>query len=484
MAGKPLVDAFAGSIPMQASFLPRHGEVVFYLRPISSPLELRQDPESSRLRMYDPRTDSYEESPPQWLAGIVTQVPATPPTVSSLDPSSTSTNSNSNGTSSQPALNVSGYRISPLPSVNSSNKLLLRQHTYTPLHLIRPFSLQKHVLAGIPPSLLHESITNALTASATISLIDRHKFTGTWPTASIHSRGIFIGPEAYWLGDTVLLLPENPSSGGLVTEIMRIEDIVTTFYWLKHSATDPTIVTGNDCKRISIEIHGKVYTTDPARSARQPAIPIKNATPAMQAYGEWYNLDHQGDVWAAPFPRILSRLYEKEAQFAWLPHTTAHLNSSFLSLPKDSILLARHFAAQTDHRILNAALTFDINIRGGTTRKSWFWAEYRAEALDLRTLAGMEVGRYDEERRVGEWRRVLGVLDGRVDRVGSGGGGGGGGVDGGVGNGNGGADGSARSEGGNEKEEMSELSNKENGNRESNEGDELADGDGGNEGSR
>ncbi|KAL8933219.1 MAG: hypothetical protein Q9211_005897 [Gyalolechia sp. 1 TL-2023] len=319
-AEKPLVENFVCSIPSQASFLPRQGEVVFYLRPTSSPLELRQDLKSCYVPGYDPRTDSYKETPPQWLAGIVTQVPVSSPTVSSLYPPSASSTPISNTGPAQPSLNASGYRISPLPSVNSSNKLLSKQQTYVPLHLIRPFSLQTHLLAGIPRQLLHESVTNALTASATISLIDRHSFSGTWPHASIHSRGVFIGPEAYWLGDTVLLLPENPSRES-ITEIMHISDIVTAFHDLQPSDRDH-MVTGNECERISIEIHGEVYTIDPARTKTRTPIPVKRPTPTTQAYGPWFHLDLPGDVWAAPFPRILSRLYERDALLAWLPATT------------------------------------------------------------------------------------------------------------------------------------------------------------------
>ncbi|KAL8994131.1 MAG: hypothetical protein Q9188_007156, partial [Gyalolechia gomerana] len=391
-AEKPLVDKFVCSIPLQASFLPRQGEVVLYLRPTSSPLELRQDLESCHVRVYDPRTDSYKDSPPQWLAGIVTQVPVSSPTVSSLYPSSASSTPISNIIPSEPSLNASGYRISPLPSVNSSNKLLSKQQTYTSLHLIRPFSLQSHILAGIPPSLLHESITNALTASATISMIDRHSFSGTWPHASVHSRGIFIGPEAYWLGDTVLLLHEDPSLGESITEIMHILDIVTTFHSLQPSESDGA-VTGNECKRISVELHGEVYTTNPVRAFPRAPIPVQHPTPRMRAYGHWFHLDQPGDVWAAPFPRILSRLYEKEALLAWLPHTTKTPHSPpsiLLDLGRESVLSARRLAANTDERILDAADTVDVD--GGQRQKEWFWAEYRAEALDLRSVAGKEVG--------------------------------------------------------------------------------------------
>ncbi|KAL9600914.1 MAG: hypothetical protein Q9219_002849 [cf. Caloplaca sp. 3 TL-2023] len=411
-AEKPLVDTFAGEIPNQPSFLPREGEIVLYLRPLPSPLELRQDRQSHHFKIYNPTAGSYVEEYPQWLAGIVTQVPTSPPTVSSLSIPPPSTAS----------LNSSGYRISPLPSPNSSNKLLSKQQTYTSLHLIRPFCLHPHILAGIPPSDQHESISNSLTASATVSLIDRHSFSGDWPHAHIHSRGIFIGTEAYWIGDVVVLLGETPSSEPS-TEILHISDIVTTFHALRPVLPSDRIganhdientITGNDCDRISISLHGPVYTCDPSRT-KNPQTPIPfhryHYPPSMQNHGQnWYYLDQPGETWAAPFSRVLSRLYEPEALAAWLPHPPpppppppSLPSTSLLDLGRQGILHARTFAAETDERILAAA---------GGRGKRWFWAEYRAEGLDLGEVAGVEVGRYDGEREVGVWRGVLRVLDG------------------------------------------------------------------------
>ncbi|KAI4137814.1 MAG: hypothetical protein L6R39_007084, partial [Caloplaca ligustica] len=268
-AEKPLVDTFAFSIPNQPAFLPRHGEIVLYLRPLQPYQMLLQDPKSHHFHIFNIATHTTE--PPQWLAGIITQVPSTPQTLASINPSSTSTLSTSPSDS---------YRISPLPSPTSKQKHLSKQQTYTSLNLIRPFFLHAHILAGIPHSISHESIINALTLSTNLSLVDRHTFSGIWPDARIHSRGIFIGTEVFWIGDTVILLPSaspNPlrdtasapaSASSYPTEILRITDIVTTYHNLDPSAADPT-----SSKRITITLRGKCYTNDLTNSISGLPVP-------------------------------------------------------------------------------------------------------------------------------------------------------------------------------------------------------------------
>ncbi|KAL8950396.1 MAG: hypothetical protein Q9222_003576, partial [Ikaeria aurantiellina] len=67
-AEKPLVDAFATTIPKQHSFIPRHGEIVLYLRPLPHPhLQLRQDPKTHTLSIHDVLKGT-NTGPPQWLA--------------------------------------------------------------------------------------------------------------------------------------------------------------------------------------------------------------------------------------------------------------------------------------------------------------------------------------------------------------------------------------------------------------------------------
>ncbi|KAL8924287.1 MAG: hypothetical protein Q9208_004068 [Pyrenodesmia sp. 3 TL-2023] len=435
-AEKPLVDGFASNITHQPAFLPRQGETVLYLRLLPAHLILRRDAPSQQFKIYDTTSNTY--STPQWQAGVVTQVPAVTPTISSLNipPSDSDSDLNS--------LSMTGYQISPLPSPSSTHKLLAKQHTYVPLALIRPFSLHAQFLSGIPLTSYHPSITNALTLSSTVSLIDKHSFSGTWPTARIYSRGVFIGYESYWRGDTVILLPDKPATDPIVAEILRITDIIITFHNLHIHDND---ITPSSADSITITLHGPVYTNHPTRSLSAIPVPRSEYTPPMLGYGSWFHLEHPGDIWSAPFTRVLSRLYEIEAVQGWLapcyptrsssafppsssppppsssfvpinnntnnnrPTTNPPSPTQSINLGRQATLSARHHAASTDERI--------ILTPSSSGQKSWLWADHRAAALDLPQLGGLDVGRWDGERETGLWRRVLGVLDGRMDAVGS-----------------------------------------------------------------
>ncbi|KAL8978267.1 MAG: hypothetical protein Q9177_006444 [Variospora cf. flavescens] len=432
-AEKPLVDLFASTIPNQPSFLPRYGEMVFYLRPLPPHLQLCYDPSTQIFRIWDNNSSTYASSPPKWLAGIITQVPSILPTeLNSADHDSNN-------------LTTTGYRIQALPSPSSTQKYLSKQHTYTPLSLIRPFFLHSNTLYCISPSTYHPSIANALTLSATVSLIDKHTFTGAWPNADIHSRGIFISGEAYWIGDTAVLLPEqdplSSSSSTLtpesqkIAEIIHITDIVTSFHNQQpsnntnnnnnnnNSITGKEDITGNTCTHITISLHGQVYTSNPTyNSLSRLPVPLTAYTSPMHGYGTWFYIDQAEDIWAAPFSRIMSRLYEKEAMDAWMPSSSSsspsskeseRINLSTLGQTSQAIISTRScsHAARTDARILSR--------RNNKQKNKWFWGDHRAEALDLPTVAGMDVGAYDEERKPGVWRDVLRVLDGRAAGAGN-----------------------------------------------------------------
>ena len=81
----------------------------------------------------------------------------------------------------------------------------------------------------------------------------------------------------------------------------------------------------------------------------------------------------------------------------------------------ESILQARTIAAATDERIFSA--TDDVDEQGDRERGKWFWAESRAEGLDVQSVNGVEVGGWDGEREPRVWRQVLGVVDGRREGV-------------------------------------------------------------------
>ncbi|KAL8899572.1 MAG: hypothetical protein Q9192_001512 [Flavoplaca navasiana] len=425
-AERPLVRRHANSIPKQPAFIPRTGEIVLYLRPLPPGVQLRQDPQTHQFSLHD-TINNRPAGIPKWVAGVVTQVPSTAPTTASLYPPP-------DESSDGPPLNQTGFRIEPLPSPNSSDKNLSKQHTYTPLYLIRPFAFWQHLLAGIPESEWHISIHNALTASATVSLMDRQRFSGKWPSASIHSSGLFVGAECYWVGDVVRLL-SSASSHSLTTAttapdddenpilIMKIQKIITKFHTLSPEPSIPSIITGNRCHKITLSIQGPVYTSSHTTSSSHIRIPGTHLSKAMQSYNtEWFHLDQPDDIHSASFSSIHSRFYEADAISAYLPslpasdllhapNTTTHNNES-TPKPHDPITQARTIAAASDERITDTDSPHPAN-----QSKSFLWADSRSEALDLQTVNGLEVGLYDMEREPRVWREVLGVVDGRREGV-------------------------------------------------------------------
>ncbi|KAL8702589.1 MAG: hypothetical protein Q9201_004248 [Fulgogasparrea decipioides] len=403
-AEKALVDNFVENIPNRPSFLPLPGEIVLYLRPLPSLLQLKQNSKSEHFRIYDPIKNRYTGSP-QWLAGIITQVPDSSLDVSHLHPPLSSEPppalSDAVEGLSGPSINLTGFRIEPLPSPNSPDKNLSKQHTYVPLHLIRPFTFWQTCLQDIPEDSWHPSIHNALTASATVSLIDRHTFKGNWPNADVYSKGIYIGAEAYWVGDTVRLTSSTQPNVQSAL-VMHIHNIVTSFKNLRAEA-DGRTVTGDRCDSISIVLQGPVYTLDPLTENHRD-VPVEQLTKPMRSYTEsWQHSSSQGGNLEAGFCCVFSRLYEEEAMRAWFPATPP---AQLIHLGREDTLHARSIAAATDERIVDSS--------DGT---KWFWGGCRAEALDLATVNGLEVGEYDMEREARVWREVLQVLDGRREKV-------------------------------------------------------------------
>ncbi|KAI4089492.1 MAG: hypothetical protein L6R37_008029 [Teloschistes peruensis] len=431
-AEQPLVEAMANST--RESYIPRHGEIVMYLkpRPFLQGHELRQDISSHEFKVYDTKTSQYIGTP-QWLAGIVAEMPPLIP----------------------PNMTVFGFRIEPLPTPGSKDQGINKEHTYAPINLIRPFAFWQTCLHGIPEDQWHQSIHNALAACKTVSLIDRHIFKGFWPTAKIYSRAIFVGAENYWIGDTVRLLPKavplDTVPSNTVT-VMQIRNIVTTLLNLRPEADGHT-VTGDECESITITLEGHVYTlskpttndnvidlTDEDEEDDDATIlPTHAQKPVMHDYERdgyrWHRLlppnphpttatpgdtdaDADENLHSTTFSGVLSRLYEHTAMHTWFP--ALHLWSPpprSASTPTDP--------NNNPTNILSCGTASMMVARGG---KEWFWADGRVEALGLTSLCGMRVG-VGEGVGVGEVVEKQAGLEEKQAGLGTGGGGRAGGSD-------------------------------------------------------
>ncbi|KAI4166095.1 MAG: hypothetical protein LQ342_000526 [Letrouitia transgressa] len=183
---------------------------------------------------------------------------------------------------------------------------------------------------------------------------------------------------------------------------MKITKIITTFANLE-TERDNFTVTGNRCGSITISVFGPVYTLDSKNSTLKLTVEFNDRNLPMYGYDnncQWYYRGRKSDTYEAEFPRILSRLYEKEAMTLWVPDIDSA--SDLVNIGAQDIQMARKFAANNDKRLVE-------------TGKKFFWGEYRAECLDLSILAGLEVGKYASERQPKLWREVLHLLDENIE---------------------------------------------------------------------
>ncbi|PVI03227.1 hypothetical protein DM02DRAFT_496486, partial [Periconia macrospinosa] len=358
----------------EPQYAPRVGEIVLYLRNNTNGhhVDVIKDADSGEFRLYDPSTDS-QLGAPQWAAGHVTQLP---------EPS--------NDEDGETSIINSGVRVEPLPNPNNGNKNMSKKYQYVPVSHTRPFFLWKYYLDVIDDDEWHPTITNALTCMSTMSVVGRHRFQGQWPKASIWCHAMYVGAELLMVGDTVRMSPK--AGYPECTDILVIKSIR-----MKLTNLDKTSFNDyDDGHPYNTEawIYGSAYTMDSSRSNKL-YLDHKNAdTPkATDGYSKiWHPLHPSNKEMAVPFSRILGRVYEYDFMHYLAPPAS-------LDQGRESITEGRKFARSHDNRILKSP---------GST---WFWGDCRVQALDLETVNGLEVGKYDTERDPKELRKAIKVID-------------------------------------------------------------------------
>ena len=270
-------------------------------------------------------------------------------------------------------------------------------------------------------------------------LVEKYHFRGVWPSAEILCKGLYIGAELVIVGDVVSLLPAPSGAGSSSCSVIDVLEISSIKLRLTNldTASDDDNDDGHPYNT-AVHVLGKAYTKDRSRAIDpSPVDPTMSHLPAaIKGYGKWYHLHDPSRSWQVPFRRIAGRCYEAEAMRLWLasPNPTATATATataaadddgndettaatttndivhpHLSILSQGLQRTRRHAAERDRRI--------------PPDKRWFWADSRAEALDLATLNGYEVGGRDEDRAPRRWRKLIKVMEG-VDVAGGGGGGG------------------------------------------------------------
>ncbi|KAI4958020.1 hypothetical protein J4E86_005160 [Alternaria arbusti] len=375
---------FLDDIKTQDQWVPRTGDLVLYIRNMPDTVELGRDNTTGELQLYDERRKQHL-GVPQWAAGLVTE-PATGTTVSELVASTQERNVSS-----------IGVRVEPIPDPNESDKSLSKRHKYVLLRQTSPFMMWRDLLRRIPQEEWHDTVKNALALMSTLSLMGKYRFRGSWPNASIYCHGIYVGAEMLAVGDTVRLLPNKQSGQSGCTDVMSVKSIRLKWTNLD-KASDNDYDEGRPYNS-EIWIYGSAYTSDSSRSNKLWVTEHNVEAPRVaNDYADWYPLHPADKELAIPYSRVLGRLHERDATAYFLK--SAHDDLPGLDVGRQAVVEARAFARKHDNRIAQES------------DATWYWGDDRADALNLHTINGLDVSRYDLDRDVKDLRRKYRQLDG------------------------------------------------------------------------
>ncbi|KAG9187957.1 hypothetical protein G6011_01880 [Alternaria panax] len=387
-AEQELLPRLLDDVKIQEQWVPRTGDIILYIRKMPDGVDIiRDEVDTKKFRLYDERLQKSLGDPP-WEAGLVTEM-ATGTTIADL-------------VESDPLQSVpnTGVRVEPIPDPNDPNKSLSKQHKYVPLRQTRPFVLWGDLLRRIPQEKWHVTIKNALSLSSTLSLMGKHRFRGIWPNASVYCHGIYVGHEMLAVGDTVRLLPNKQHGERQCTDVMSVKSIR-----LKWTNLDKASSNDYDEGRpynTEIWIYGSAYTSDSSRCNKLWINESNVEAPRVaNNYAEWFPLHPANKELAIPYSRVLGRLYERDTIAYFLMSDYGDFPK--LDVGRQAVVEARAFSRKHDNRIAKEP------------NATWYWGDDRADALNLKTINGREVSRYDPDRDVKDLRRQLRVLDGVIN---------------------------------------------------------------------
>lgn len=357
---------------------------------------------------------------PEWRVGVITQIPTEQ--VSDQDLVTDD--------EKQKGVNESGFRIQLLSKPNDSNKSFSKQLKYLPLHCIRPFYLWQACLKGLPQEQWHPTMEHALTIASSFCVVERFRFRGVWPNATVFARGVYLGPELILVGDAVRLTPRpREQRTNNVTDVMVLTAIRLRFVNLDMEDDDMAPELPGLPYQTCLHFSGRVFTLDPSRSfdgvGKVPIDPESDILPpGLAAYGQWYHYSDPEQASARtelPYTRVLGRCVEGTAIAAWFKATSDKPLSSFQAVnskavvanPGGNLELTRGLQDIIDARIYSQKNDRRIKSQEG---KSWFWADTRVEQLDLHEVNQLDVGAKNKERTKGQiakWKAALKAVDGK-----------------------------------------------------------------------
>ncbi|KAF1851541.1 uncharacterized protein K460DRAFT_362295 [Cucurbitaria berberidis CBS 394.84] len=388
-AEQDILPSWLNNLREREQWMPRVGDIVLYIRELPDRVKIVRHDVTAELQLYNEQSETFL-GPPPWEAGLVGEVPkaATVHDLTEVD--------------SKTSIVTSGVRVEPIPDANNEDKSLSKRHKYVSLRQIRPLVLWQELLHHVPRENWDATVVNALSLASTCSLMGKHRFRGTWPNANIYCHGLYLGSELLAVGDAVRLLPNSKSGQPGCSEILIIKSLR-----LKWSNMD--MASNNDYDEgrpydSAIWIYGTAYTNDPTRSNKEWLSEQNVELPKLaQEYSSWYPLHPSNKELALPLSRILGRLYEPDAMAIWL--NSEPDDPPDLDVGREGLLEARAFSRKRDQRIAQNA------------NATWYWGDNRADALNLHTINGLEVAKYDRERDVRQWRKDIKLIEGMNDKA-------------------------------------------------------------------
>lgn len=387
LATQSSIDVWFKKLSDQPSWIPRRGELVLFVRDLPENCQIDFDSKRSCYRRFDERLNSFV-GVPTWEAGIIGQDAEEVVTLGDI----------LQETKKEQSITYSGFRVEPLPEPNQDDKSLTKRYKYLPMHHLRPFCFWKEMLRRVNVDDWHPTIANAMTVMASVALVGKSYFRGTWPTATVFCRGIFIGSEFIKVGDTVRLAPGAGNNN--VTDFLEVSAIRLKFTNLD-TATENDSDDGHPYNS-SIFLTGKAFTFSKERAYNQTVPSLGRPRPiALNEYdNQLYWLHDPAKTYQVSFNSVLGRCYEAPAMSLWFPNVQASGDDplAVLDIGANGIVRARQYSRDSDKRI-----------SGG---KAWYWAETRLEALDVRSLNAVDSTKHDSlrEERLEEGQKAAKVL--------------------------------------------------------------------------
>ncbi|KAF4556104.1 Hypothetical protein D9617_1g079790 [Elsinoe fawcettii] len=414
------IGPFMKALAEQPAFQPRIGEIVLFVRGLTPSQLISLDKDKQTFVVWDTQQEILISMPP-WEAGIITEAPAEPITMADLVVEQTK----------EHQINYSGFRIEPMSAPTSDDKHLSKRAASVRLQQIRPFNMYRQMLRGIQPKDFHPTVANALMVLSTFCLFERYHFKGWWPDASVFCRGLFLGAEFLTIGDTVRLLPgQNAPDTNQVWDVMKITSIKLRMIHLDGRDNPEYEAEEERWYDSCVHVDGIAFTRDQSRALGMGKFPLaeddEDLPASLQGYGSWYRLHDPKKRWKVPFSRLLGRLYEADAVKLWFSSVSnapsypklqsfAAINSSpgipDTIIPAEAVDISRGLKDVVSGRRFSSQRDPRIDDKGG---QLWYWADHRAEQLDLHEVKGQTVtafihGRPTRDTRA--WTRAMRIRE-------------------------------------------------------------------------